>query len=114
MQKELPSLGVETMNAIFGGKWRPLILLHLILRPRHYGELRRLIPGLSKKVLTQHLRELEAEGIVSRHARGTAPSPVEYALTDYGRSVVPVLDAMCKWGHLHAKRLPKKRRKTIG
>jgi DNA-binding HxlR family transcriptional regulator len=114
MPESLPSLGVETMNAVFGGKWRPLILLHLIPRKRHFGELLRLIPGISKKVLTEQLRELEREGIITRTVLGKVPAKVEYALSVYGSSTIPILDSMCKWGHRHAKLAPQKRRKVTG
>jgi DNA-binding HxlR family transcriptional regulator len=112
MPESLSSLGVETMIAVFGGKWRPLILLHLIPRKRHFGELLRLIPGISKKVLTEQLRELESEGIITRTVLGKVPAKVEYALSVYGSSTIPILDSMCKWGHRHAKLSPQKRRKT--
>ena len=114
MPESLSSLGVETMNAVFGGKWRPLILLHLIPRKRHFGELLRLIPGISKKVLTEQLRELEREGIITRTALGKVPAKVEYALSVYGSSTIPILDSMCKWGHRHVKFSPLKRKKTTG
>jgi DNA-binding HxlR family transcriptional regulator len=114
MPESLSSLGVETMNAVFGGKWRPLILLHLIPRKRHFGELLRLIPGISKKVLTEQLRELEREGIITRTVLGKVPAKVEYALSVYGSSTIPILDSMCKWGHRHVKVAPLKRRKTTG
>jgi DNA-binding HxlR family transcriptional regulator len=114
MPESLSSLGVETMNAVFGGKWRPLILLHLIPRKRHFGELLRLIPDISKKVLTEQLRELEREGIITRTVLGKVPAKVEYALSAYGSSTIPILDSMCKWGHRHAKFLPQKRKKITG
>ena len=102
------------MNAVFGGKWRPLILLHLIPGKRHFAELLRLTPGISKKVLTEQLRELEREGIITRTVLGKVPAKVQYALSVYGSSTLPILDSMCKWGHRHAKVSPRKRRKTTG
>jgi DNA-binding HxlR family transcriptional regulator len=114
MPETLPSLGVETMNAVFGGKWRPLILLHLIPGKRHFGELLRLIPRISKKVLTEQLRELEREGIIIRTVLGKVPAKVEYALSVYGSSTIPILDSMCKWGHRHAKFSPRSRKKVTG
>ena len=110
MRKTLPSLGVETMIAVFGGKWRPLIFLHLIGGSRQFLELQRLIPGLSQKVLTRHLRELVAENILFRQSGGKVPAPVKYGITKYGETIIPILDAMCRWGHDHHRLYPRKRR----
>jgi DNA-binding HxlR family transcriptional regulator len=112
MDDSLPSLGVETTVAIFGGKWCPLILLQLIPKQRHFGELRRLVPGISKRILVTQLRRMENEKIIRRKPFGPPPAVVEYALTDYGRSLIPLLDAMCKWGHRHADLYPRPRSKT--
>jgi DNA-binding HxlR family transcriptional regulator len=112
MRETLPSLGVETMIAVFGGKWRPLIMLHLIGGSRQFLELQRIIPGISQKVLTQHLKELVGEDIVFRKSSGQAPAPVSYGLTPYGETVIPISDAMCKWGHDHHRRHPRKRRRV--
>jgi DNA-binding HxlR family transcriptional regulator len=112
MNDSLPSLGVETTVAIFGGKWCPLILLQLIPKPRHFGGLLRLVPGISRRVLVAQLRRMESEKIVGRKVFGPPPAIVEYALTEYGRSLIPLLDAMCKWGHRHADLYPQRRSKT--
>lgn len=87
---------------MIGGKWKPVILFHLNLGMRRNGELRRLIPGITQKMLTQQLRELERDGIVSRTIHATVPPRVDYALTDGGRSLEPVLRAMADWGRAHA------------
>src|SRR5215471_14756326 len=73
--------------AAIGGKWKLIIVYWLAESPRHFAALRQAIPGISQKVLTQQLRELAADGIVLRTPRGAVPAPVEYSLTEYGRSV---------------------------
>ena len=92
------SCPVELTVDVVGGRWRTLILSHLKEGVHRYGELRRLIPGISEKMLTQRLRELEADGLVSRHDRGGSPPHVEYDLTGEGRSLAPVLQALYDWG----------------
>jgi len=91
--------------AAIGGKWKLIIIYWLSDSPQHFAALRRLIPGLSQKVLTQQLRELEADGIVSRDPKGAAPAPVVYALTDYGRSLLPLVESVRVWGRAHLERL---------
>jgi DNA-binding HxlR family transcriptional regulator len=70
-----------------------------------FAELRRLIPGITEKVLTQQLRELEADGIVNRRVFATIPPKVEYSLTEYGKSLKQALNAICEWGQLHMQRI---------
>jgi DNA-binding HxlR family transcriptional regulator len=89
---------VELTVDVIGGKWRVVILAYLKEGAHRYGELRRRVPGISEKVLTQRLRELESDGLVVRHDRGTVPPHVEYRLTDEGRSLAPVLQALYDWG----------------
>jgi DNA-binding HxlR family transcriptional regulator len=95
---------VETTLGVVGGKWKTIILYHLDDGVRRFGELRRTIPGITQKVLTQQLRELEADGIISRKIYPTVPPKVEYALTNYGKTLRPVLQAMGDWGTMHAQR----------
>jgi DNA-binding HxlR family transcriptional regulator len=87
-----------------GGTWRPVILSHLKEGVHRYGELRRLMPGISEKMLVQRLRELTAAGLVERVDRGTRPAHVEYHLTEEGRSLTPVLQALYDWGTARAQR----------
>ena len=91
--------------AAIGGKWKLIIIYWLAESPRHFAELRRLMDGISQKVLTQQLRELMADGIVRREPKGAAPSPVEYSLTDYGRSLMPLVESVRSWGRGHIERL---------
>ncbi len=91
--------------AAIGGKWKLIIVYWLAESPRHFAALRQAIPGISQKVLTQQLRELVNDGIVHREPKGAVPAPVEYSLTDYGRSVVPVVDQVRLWGRAHMERV---------
>lgn len=88
---------------VLGGKWTVVILAHLKEAPRRFSELRRLIPDVSEKMLTQRLRELEAEGIVSRAVLSATPPHVEYDLTDEGRTLAPALQALYDWGETWAE-----------
>src|SRR5215475_14825727 len=91
--------------AAIGGKWKLIIVYWLAEGQKHFAALRRAMPGISQKVLTQQLRELVNDGIVRRQPTGAIPSPVEYSLTDYGRSVLPLVEAVRIWGRAHMERL---------
>ncbi|WP_327144191.1 winged helix-turn-helix transcriptional regulator [Nocardia sp. NBC_01327] len=95
---------VEVTVDLIGGKWKPVILAHLKEGVRRYGELRRLMPSTSEKMLIQQLRELEAAGLVRRTAFDTVPPQVEYDLTEEGWSLVPVLTALYEWGEKRCER----------
>jgi DNA-binding HxlR family transcriptional regulator len=95
---------VELAVDVIGGKWRSVILSHLKEGVHRYGELRRRMPDVSEKMLTQRLRELEADGLVMRRDLGTTPPHVEYRLTDEGHSLAPVLQALYDWGVARAER----------
>ncbi len=91
--------------AAVGGKWKLIIVYWLSESPKHFAALRREIPGISQKVLTQQLRELATDGIVRREPKGAVPAPVEYSLTDYGRSVLPLVEGVRLWGRAHMEHL---------
>ena len=91
--------------AAVGGKWKLIIVYWLAESPKHFAALRREMSGISQKVLTQQLRELVCDGIVRREPKGAIPSPVEYSLTDYGRSVLPLVEGIRLWGRNHIERL---------
>ncbi len=94
---------VEATMDVIGGKWKPLILYHLMQGTLRFNELRRTMPGsVTQRMLTKHLRELEAAGIVHREVYAQVPPKVEYSLTELGRSLQPVLDAMLAWGMHYA------------
>ncbi|GAB3838948.1 winged helix-turn-helix transcriptional regulator [Dactylosporangium cerinum] len=95
---------VELAVDVIGGRWRPVILAHLKEGAHRYGELRRRMPHVSEKMLIQRLRELEADGLVSRHDHGTVPPHVSYSLTEEGLSLAPVLQALYDWGADRAAR----------
>jgi DNA-binding HxlR family transcriptional regulator len=95
---------VKLTASIIGGKWKPSLLFHLEGRTRRFCELQRLIPGLTKKMLTQHLRELERDGIVHRKVYAEVPPRVEYSLTRHGESLKPILKLMSAWGTRHRAR----------
>ena len=90
--------------AALGGKWKLIIVYWLAQSPRHFAALRQEMSSISQKVLTEQLRELIADDIVVRQATGPAPAPVIYALTDYGRSLLPVVETVRRWGRAHIER----------
>src|SRR5258708_39146389 len=96
---------VEATIDVIGGKWKPLILWWLYQGTRRFTELRQLIPGITEKMLTQQLRELEADGIVHREVYAVVPPKVEYSLTEYGCSLNQALKIMCDWGKIHMERI---------
>ncbi|MGA9768082.1 MAG: helix-turn-helix domain-containing protein [Blastocatellia bacterium] len=91
--------------AAIGGKWKLIIVYWLAESPRHFAALRQILSGISQKVLTQQLRELISDGIVHRQPTGVIPAPVEYSLTDYGRSLLPLVENIRLWGRAHIERL---------
>jgi DNA-binding HxlR family transcriptional regulator len=93
------SCSMELSLAVIGGKWKPLILWHLqgggLLR---FSALRRAMPVITQKMLTQQLRELEADGLITRTVHAEVPPRVEYGLTDLGRNIIPILESLCRFG----------------
>ena len=95
---ELPACPVETTLMLIGDKWKVLILRDLMPGTKRFGELKKSIGHVSQKVLTAQLRDMEEKGLVNRKVYAEVPPRVEYSLTDLGRSLKPVLDAMWSWG----------------
>ena len=91
--------------AAIGGKWKLILVYWLAESPQHFAALRRLVPGISQKVLTQQLRELIADEIVCREPKGAIPAPVVYSLTDYGRSLLPLVESVRLWGRQHLEKM---------
>ena len=89
---------VETTIEAIGGRWKVLVIHHLLDGTRRFGELTRLLDGISARTLTRQLRELEESGIVTRHIHAQIPRKVDYSLTPLGRELEPVLYAMHAWG----------------
>jgi len=90
-----------------GGRWKPIILFYLSNGSRRFGQLAVTVPMISKKVLTQQLKQLEVDGLISRKQFNEIPPRVEYALTDFGKSVLPILDRICEWGKQFVQDKPK-------
>ena len=99
--KTLPACPVETTLTLIGDKWKVLIIRDLLSGTKRFGELKRSIGGVSQKVLTAQLRQMEADGLLTRTVFPEVPPRVEYTLTRLGHSLKPVLDAMRDWGEAY-------------
>ena len=97
-KKELPACPVETTLMLIGDKWKVLILRDLLPGKKRFGELKKSIGSVSQKVLTAQLRDMGSNGLVTRTVYPEVPPRVEYALTELGQSLKPILDAMWNWG----------------
>ncbi|ANF98569.1 MULTISPECIES: winged helix-turn-helix transcriptional regulator [Paenibacillus] len=95
------NISVEATLEVIGGKWKSVILCHLTHGKKRTSELKRLMPKITQKMLTQQLRELEEDGIINRITYNIIPPKVEYELTEYGWSLQPILDSLCAWGKVH-------------
>lgn len=89
---------VEATLDLIGGKYKALILFHLIDNTLRYNEISKLLPKATPKMLTQQLRELEADNLIIRTVYPVVPPKVEYTLSEFGKSIIPVLESMCNWG----------------
>jgi len=97
---------VEATLSVIGGRWKPVLVCHLLGGRKRFGELRRLTPNATERMITLQLRELEADGVVARHVFAEVPPRVEYELTEFGRSLDDILTRMQEWGSaFKAKRL---------
>ena len=103
MTKPLPCCPVETTLLLIGDKWKVMILRDLMTGTKRFGALRKSIPAISQKMLTQQLRAMEADGLVHREVYAEVPPRVEYSLTETGASLRPVLDAMSVWGRQYQR-----------
>lgn len=97
-----PCCPVSTTLEIIGGKWKALILYHLHGETRRFNELQRQMPEITQRMLTLQLRELEADGIVHREVYPQVPPKVEYSMTAFGATLIPVITAMYEWGSAYA------------
>ena len=97
-KEDLPECDVATTVSMIGSKWKLLIIRNLILRPWRFNELQRALGGISQKVLTDSLRQLEADGIITRTVYPEVPPRVEYALSSLGESLNSIIAAMKQWG----------------
>lgn len=100
------NIGVEATIDVIGGKWKPVILCHLqnngLMRT---SALKRAIPSITQKMLTQQLRELENDGIINRIVYDQVPPKVEYELSEYGETLGKILSSLCYWGELHVEKM---------
>ena len=98
---------IETTLSVIGGKWKVFILFHLLNSGTHrFAEMRRKIPGISERMLSQQLRELETAGVVRRRIYPEVPPKVEYSITEYGETLRPICEALAHWGSNHSGRSP--------
>ena len=104
MSTESPC-GLDAALAVMGGKWKPLILFHLHPGPKRFGELKRLVAGVSEKVLIQQLRELAAAGVLTRHDYQRVQPMVDYTMTAFGLTLARALMPLCEWGTQHRARI---------
>jgi DNA-binding HxlR family transcriptional regulator len=105
MHERTYGCGLEAALDVIGGKWKVLILWALREDAQRFGELRRLVGGISEKMLIQHLKEMQADGIVTRKDFKEIPPRVEYALTPFGKSLNAALAPLCEWGAQHMRRI---------
>lgn len=99
---------------VIEGKWKPIIINALKTKPLRFGQLRRETPEATKKVLTAHLRELERDEVISRRNLSESESHLSYGLTTYGRTLVPIMTHMAKWGAIHKERIAERRARNRG
>lgn len=102
----VPGCAVEAALEVVGGKWKGVILHHLRGGTLRFGELKRCVPDVTQRMLTQQLRELEHDGVISRTVYAEVPPRVEYSLTDFGRTLEPLLELMGSWGQAYLDRGP--------
>ncbi len=100
-KQELPECPVATTVALIGSKWKLLIIRNLLQRPWRFNELKKDLEGISQKVLTDSLRSMEADGLITRTVFPEVPPRVEYALSELGQSLKPILDSMVDWGNAY-------------
>ena len=103
IKEEIPACPVATTVQMIGSKWKLLIMRNLLQRPWRFNELKKDLEGISQKVLTDSLRSMEADGIITRTVYPEVPPRVEYALSDLGESMRPIMDAMEIWGTEYKK-----------
>ncbi|MBP3854553.1 MAG: helix-turn-helix transcriptional regulator [Ruminiclostridium sp.] len=104
-KEELPECPVATTVQLIGNKWKLLIMRNLLVRPWRFNELQKSLEGISQKVLTDSLRSMESDGIITRTVYPEVPPRVEYALSELGESMRPILDAMQAWGNNYKSRI---------
>lgn len=97
---------VKATTKVLAGKWKVAIVWHLSFGTRRFAEIRNLLPGVSEKVLTAQLRQLEDDGVLRRWVTPSVPPRVDYELTEAGQELIPIMQAMCDWGSKHLGIVP--------
>ncbi|MDR3600362.1 MAG: helix-turn-helix domain-containing protein [Desulfosporosinus sp.] len=97
-KEEMPACPVATTVQLIGSKWKLLIMRNLLAGTQRFGELKKSLPGISQKVLTDSLRSMEEDGIITRKVYAEVPPRVEYSLNELGESMRPIISAMEQWG----------------
>lgn len=100
MKRRRSKCPAEATLEVIGGRWKMLILYHLFQGVKRFSELQRAVDGITQKVLTQQLREMERDGVIHREVYAQVPPKVEYSLTLLGESLKPVIEALCEWGSM--------------
>lgn len=106
-KKEISPCPIDAMLSVIDGRWKGTILWRLLDSPMRTSELRRSIPGITERMLIRHLQELVLDGIILRHEERSIPPCVRYSISEYGLTLVPVLEEICGWGRKHLARLEK-------
>ena len=105
MSKPIPACPVEMTLQLIGNKWKILILRDLLTGTKRFGELKKSVTGITQKVITSNLRDMESSGLLTREVFPEVPPRVEYTLTDIGYSLEPILDSMYSWGENYKRNL---------
>lgn len=111
MLKELPQCPVKTTVSLIGSKWKTMIIYYLLHGTKRFGELKNHIGDISQKVLTQNLRDMESDSLIIRKVFAEVPPRVEYSLTDTGKSLYTVIEAMNTWGAAYQTQIQKSNKK---
>ena len=108
-KKDISGCPIDAMLSVIDGRWKGTILWRLIDGPMRTSELRRSIPEITERMLIRHLQQLVKDGIIIRHQEQTIPPVVRYSISNYGFTMVPVIDAICQWGRKHIAHIKKAR-----
>jgi DNA-binding HxlR family transcriptional regulator len=104
-KKEISPCPIDAMLSVIDGRWKGTILWRLLDGPMRTSDLRRSIPGITERMLIRHLHELVQDGIIMRHEERSVPPCVRYSISEYGTTLLPVLEVICGWGRNHLARL---------
>ncbi len=104
--KHIEGCPVQAAIQVLAGKWKVQIFWHLSFGKLRFAELRKKVPRISEKVLTEHLRQLEKDGVINRHVTKSVPPAVAYSLNEQGEKLVPIMEALCDWGSQHFNMQP--------